>query len=184
MCVSGRHLRVVGSQKFFHQNSSIGKLSVLAVILGRIGRSVGEVHLITLGIEHRICPERLVVVAVVTRFTNVSCFVDQTQSVVAIPSSLWLHLLITHYDPKTHSDSSCSEILWNAAGQLTTRSSTGRLCVSLLHAARVMLSCPRFRPRPLSCPVIFISLPCIASIGPVSNGALFPRQHSAYATGR
>src|SRR6266567_1658403 len=46
-----------------------------------------------------------------------------------------------------------------------------------------MLPCPRFRPRPLSCPVIFISLLFIASIGPVSNGALFSRQHSAYATG-
>src|SRR6267378_7991919 len=70
MRVSGRHLGVIGSQDLFHQNSSIGKLSVLAVILGRIGGSVGKVHLITLGIEHRIRPERLVVVAVVTRFTN------------------------------------------------------------------------------------------------------------------
>ena len=71
----------------------------------------------------------------------------------------------------------------NAAGQRTARSSTGSLCASLLHAARVMLPCPRFPPRPSSCPVIFISLLFIASIGPVSTGALFSRQHSAYTTG-
>src|SRR6266478_1660930 len=47
-----------------------------------------------------------------------------------------------------------------------------------------MLSCPRFWPRPLSCPVVFISLLFIASIGPVQNGALFSWQHSAYAAGR
>jgi hypothetical protein len=38
--------------------------------------------------------------------------------------------------------------------------------------------------RPLRCPVIFISLLLIASIGPVPNGGLFSRQHSAYAAGR
>jgi hypothetical protein len=72
----------------------------------------------------------------------------------------------------------------NAAGQLTIRSSTRSLCVSLLRAARVMLSYPRFWPTPLSCPVVFISLLFIANIGPVPNGALFSRQHSAYAAGR
>jgi hypothetical protein len=54
-----RHLRVIASEDLFHQNSSIGKLSRLAVILSRARRRIRVVHLgAAVEINHRIRSKR------------------------------------------------------------------------------------------------------------------------------
>lgn len=81
MCVPRRHLSVSRSENLFHQHGSIHKLPVLAEILDAARRRVGEVHLISLRVEHRIRSKRLVVGPVVG-LANVFRLVDQIESVV------------------------------------------------------------------------------------------------------
>src|ERR1700751_145805 len=54
--VSSGQLRVVCSMDLLHQPSAISELLVATVVLGGSGRRPGEVHLIALRIEPRVCP--------------------------------------------------------------------------------------------------------------------------------
>src|SRR6266853_3593972 len=71
MCVTRCHLSVVGSEDLFDQDGTVRKLPILSVILSRTGRGVGEVHLVSLRIQHCICPKHLVMVAIISWLLNI-----------------------------------------------------------------------------------------------------------------
>src|SRR6266481_639399 len=84
MCVTRRHLSVVGPEDFFDEDGAVGKLPILSVMLGRTGRGIGEVHLVSRRIQHCICPKHLVMVAIVSWLLNISRFVYQSKPVEAL----------------------------------------------------------------------------------------------------
>ncbi len=81
MCITSRHLGVICPKYLFYEHRAIGEPSMFAVILARAGRGRGEVHLVSLRIEHCIRSKRLVMVAIVIWLPNISRFVYQCKAV-------------------------------------------------------------------------------------------------------
>src|SRR5579864_903396 len=102
MRVPSRHLCVIGSEDLFHQYGPVWIFASLPEILGGARGSVGEMHLVALRIENGVGPERLILVAVVARFANVSRLVDQIKSILRI--RLRLGLLMTTQNGERDND--------------------------------------------------------------------------------
>ena len=83
MRVARGHLCVFRAEDLFDQDCSVRELPSFAVRLGRTGRRVRHVHLISPGVENRIGAQGLVGIANVRWLTNVSAFVDQSKSIGA-----------------------------------------------------------------------------------------------------
>src|SRR5262245_51548132 len=71
MHIAGRHLTMVGSENFFHEDGSVCKLSILAVVLSRARRCVSVMHLgVATLISHRKSSQNLILIPVIGRLAN------------------------------------------------------------------------------------------------------------------
>ncbi len=102
MCVTRCHLSVVGSEDLFDQDGTVRKLPILSVILSRTGRGVGEVHLVSLRIQHCICPKHVVMIAIINRLLNISRFVYQCKAVETLSAWRFGCLVASENDEREH----------------------------------------------------------------------------------
>src|SRR5215472_18052230 len=72
---------MIGSKYFLHYDGAVRKLSSSAVIRSRAWRGVSHVHLVALRIDHRVCSEQFVTVAVIGRLADVPVLIDQLKPV-------------------------------------------------------------------------------------------------------
>src|SRR5215469_14101217 len=88
---------MIGSEYFLHYDGAVRKLSSSAVIRSRAWRGVSHVHLVALWIDHRVCSEQFVTVAVIGRLADVPVLIDQLEA-IEVCSALGPDWLRTHQD--------------------------------------------------------------------------------------
>ncbi len=103
MRVPSRHSCVIRSEDLFHQYGPVWVLASLPKVLSGAGRSVGEMHLVALGVENGVGSERLILIAVVAGLANVSSLVDQIKP-VEVRIRLRLGLLMTAQNGERDND--------------------------------------------------------------------------------